>query len=169
MSIDGVIYDFNAVAELLGVDRATLPSVSDCKAVELPARAQPQINFMPISDADWAILKPLLPRLPVAKPDIDYRDRDFINATLWWINARDKGLGWGKLPPEFWPTSSREHRHRRWALLGYWQDLYETIKDRDDLSVRLRHAFGRVARDADVRLKRAVETRERLARALTND
>lgn len=162
MSIDEVLHDFDAVAALLGVDRATLPSKGVHRAIEAPIRALPQVNFTPVSDADWAILHPLLPQLPVAKPDADYRDRDFIDATLWWISAREKGLGWGKLPQQYWPVSSREHRHRRWCLLGYWRDLYETMKDREDLSQNLRQAFRRIAQDANVRVRRAIEARERL-------
>ncbi|MDO9381549.1 MAG: transposase [Hyphomicrobiaceae bacterium] len=165
VSKSAVKFDFDALAAALGVDRSTLPSAEVGKAIAQPRAAGPLVIFSPLSDADWAVLSTLLPKLPVAKPDVDYRDRDFIDSVLWWIAAREKGLGWGKLPMRYCPASSREHRFRRWSLLGYFQDLYRAIEHRDDLSPTLRHAFKRIARDADIRRERAVASRERLTGA----
>lgn len=157
-------FDFDLLAVMLGVERATLPSRTGKlvpNVIEAVPR-QPAIDFDRLSDSEWTVIEPLLPALPVAKPDSDFRDRDFIDSVLFWLAARDRGFGWAALPKELWPASSREHRWRRWIALGYWGTLAAALRDDDRLDPRRRLAFHRIAIDAEARNLRAETRRERL-------
>ncbi len=161
------LLDFDVLAAALGVPRDTLPkNRTDSAPTEREtAPRQPAIDFKRLSDVEWEQIAPLLPRLPVAKPDSDFRDRDFIDSVLFWLAARERGFGWAALPREFWPVSSREHRWRRWVGLGYWETLAAALRDGGRLDPSRRRAFERIARDAEARSLRAEKRRERLTDA----
>lgn len=152
-------FDFDAVAVALGVDRATLPP-DKAEQKEAP-RALPPIAER-LSDDEWAIIEALLPRPPIEQPGRDYRNRDFVNSVLWWVAARERGLGWGHLPDDLGPASSREHRHARWSLAGEWESLSAALEHDERISLSRRRAFKRIAADARVRRQRVLAGRARL-------
>lgn len=149
-------YDRLAVATALGLDPSTLP---EPRSKHGPNR--PQFNFMPLTDEEWNVVRSALPKLPVPKPGADFKDRVFIDAVLWFIEARTRKHSWHRLPPDLGPQSSREHRHRRWALLDYWSQIVETlVKDNRLTPGRLR-TFQQIAEDA-ARRKASLLERRRL-------
>lgn len=155
--------DYDLVAALLQVDRFTLPATSD-----EPELAQPQEPplVIDLTDEEWAEIKPALPALPVPKPGVAYEDRKLLDAARWLLAARQKGMGWGRLPEKYGPESSRRHRWARWAMLGYWRQVADAVRHNERLGVALRDALDRLADDADRYRDRVLEGRARLASAL---
>lgn len=155
--------DFDTAAAVLGVNRSTLPL---CVPVEPPAQPmrprEPVVDFTPLSDHEWACIAPHIPVLPVPKPDEDFRTRDFLDSVIWWIAARERGLGWGKLPQRYWPISSREHRQRRWSELGWFRQLADALLSEALLGEKRLRQFERIALDAEARKVRLHAARERL-------
>lgn len=154
-------FDFDAVAEALGIDRATLPPDRPEQVEKDAPRTLPPLAER-LSDDEWAIIKALMPKPPVPQPGRDYRDRDFIDAALWWVAARERGLGWGHLPDDLGPASSREHRYARWTLACEWETLSATLENDVRFRESRRGAFKRIAADASSRRKRILEGRARV-------
>ncbi|MDO9383542.1 MAG: transposase [Hyphomicrobiaceae bacterium] len=154
-------FDFDRIAAALGVDRATLPPDEAEHVGREAPRALPPIAER-LRDDEWAIIKELLPKPPVPQPGRDYRDRDFVDAALWWIAARERGLGWGHLPDDLGPASSREHRFARWTLASEWEKLSAALENDVRLCESRRRAFKRIAADASARRKRILAGRARV-------
>ena len=154
-------FDYDAVAEALGIDRATLPAGKAQEVEKEVPRALPPIAER-LSDDEWTIIEALMPKPPVPQPGRDYRDRDFLDAALWWIAARERGLGWGHLPDDLGPASSREHRYARWTLAGEWETLSKALENDVHFSENRRRAFKRIAADASTRRKRILAGRARV-------
>jgi hypothetical protein len=151
------------IADALGVCVSTLPteSVSSGGNSGHPAAS----CFIPLTDEEWDAVLTVLPKLPVPKPDADFKDRIFIDAVLWWIAAKAKGYSWHRLPQELGPASSREHRARRWSLLGYWTDIAQKLATDPRISPDRLRAFERIAADAVKRKAMLLERRSRLTDA----
>jgi hypothetical protein len=148
--------DRDAAARALGLCPTTFPA-----SVQVPAQIIKPIAT-PLSDEEWSTISVILPKLPVPKPDADFKDRVFIDAVLWWIEARVRNFSWTCLPPELGPQSSREHRHRRWCLLGYWSDIADKLEADGRLSADRFRAFRLIADDAESRKVALLERRRRL-------
>lgn len=154
--------DVERVAEALGVDPRTLPRADMMAAPEPPRRPV----FEPLSNDEWEAVSAALPKLPVPKPNANWNDRTFIDAVLWWIAAKAQGYSWHRLPQELGPQSSREHRHRRWVLLGYWIEIAEKLARDGRLSPDRLRAFRRVAEDAAARKESLLARRARMTDAI---
>lgn len=79
-----------------------------------------------MTDAQWAILQPLLPldRSGPGRPvTIDMR---------WAVNAMfyltRTGCQWRNLPREYPPSGSVYYHYRKWCLNGTWQQVNETLR-----------------------------------------
>ena len=154
-------FDFDAIAVALGVDRATLPSdKAEQVEKEVPRALQPIAERL--SDDEWAIIEALMPRPPIEQPGRDFRNRDFVDSAIWWVAARERGLGWGHLPAELGPASSREHRYARWALAGEWVRLASLLEKEVQIRPSHQRAFEQIARDAQIRRERIIKGRDRL-------
>ncbi len=151
------------VAAALGVEISTLPDFN--KPVSEPVKREAIPPVPPLSDDEWRVVSEALPKLPVPKPGVDYDDRKFLNAVCWYITAKSRGFGWGKLPEELGPKSSREHRHFRWCMLEYWRSVADALKDDERLSAARRRMFEQIADDAERRRIRVIEGRQRLTGA----
>ncbi len=82
-----------------------------------------------MSDAEWAILSPLLPpqRPRVGRPARDHRT--VLGAILWVLRT---GAPWRDLPERFGPWSTAWNRFRRWTAAGVWQRVLEALHRRAD-------------------------------------
>jgi putative transposase len=86
-----------------------------------------------LTDAEWEILRPLLPpRAKRGRPPTSRRQ--VINGILYLLRA---GCAWRLLPREFGPWSTIYDIYRRWVKSGRWQRLH------DQLRTRVRQAEGR--------------------------
>jgi putative transposase len=86
-----------------------------------------------LTDAEWEILRPLLPpRAKRGRPPTSRRQ--VINGILYLLRS---GCAWRMLPREFGPWSTVYDIYRRWVKSGLWHKLH------DQLRTRVRQADGR--------------------------
>ncbi len=74
-----------------------------------------------LSDAQWAAIAPLLPRLG-GKPRVD--DRRVISGIL---HRYREGLRWRTIPAEYGPRTTLFNRWNRWSEKGIWQALLAAL------------------------------------------
>ena len=89
-----------------------------------------------LNDAEWQILKPLIPK---AKPGGRPRRtnmRAVLNAIFYVLRS---GCAWRMLPHDFPPWKTVYHYFRQWRIDGVWEQINETLR------IRLRKADGREA------------------------
>lgn len=89
-----------------------------------------------LTDAEWSILRPLLPQRKARgrKREVDFRR--VLNG-VFYLNK--EGCRWRALPKEYGPWQTVYHYFRLWRISGLWQQL------NDKLRVRERQAAGRKA------------------------
>ncbi len=77
-----------------------------------------------LSDAQWAILKPLLPRIAKrGRPPTDRRQ--VINALLYVLKG---GITWRMLPAGFPPWKTVHSLFRKWIRDGVWEKLNKCLR-----------------------------------------
>jgi putative transposase len=89
-----------------------------------------------LSDAEWALLAPLL---PAAKPGGRPRRvdlREVVDAISYWLRG---GVAWRALPHDFPPCKTVYHYWRAWRLSGDWERIHAILRE------RLRGRAGRAA------------------------
>ena len=74
-----------------------------------------------LSDAQWAAIEPLLPRLG-GKPRVD--DRRVISGIL---HRFREGLRWRAVPAAYGPRTTLFNRFNRWSQRGLWQELFAAL------------------------------------------
>jgi transposase len=79
-----------------------------------------------LSDAQWAVIEPLLPHLG-GKPRVD--DRRVLSGIL---HRFREGLRWRALPAEYGPRTTLFNRFNRWSERGLWQELFAALVASDD-------------------------------------
>lgn len=77
-----------------------------------------------VSEAAWTIIAPLLPseRGRWARPAQD--NRRYFNGMMWIMRT---GAPWRYLPPDYGNWNSVYVRFRRWAEMGVWDAVLETL------------------------------------------
>jgi len=75
-----------------------------------------------LSDAEWAIVAPLLPNKPRGVPRVD--DRRVINGIFWVLRT---GSPWRDLPERYGPYTTVYNRYNRWAKAGVWLRIFEAL------------------------------------------
>jgi putative transposase len=79
-----------------------------------------------LSDAQWAILEPLLPpRVPAGSPRTTNL-REVLNATFYVLSS---GCAWSALPHDFPPEGTVRDYFHQWRRSGLLQRIHETIRD----------------------------------------
>lgn len=85
----------------------------------------------PVTDAQWALLEPLLP--PFGNTEIrggrpeKYCRRIVLDAIFYVV--RD-GIAWRQLPSEFPPATTVWAIFARWVRAGVWQRIHDALRDR---------------------------------------
>lgn len=74
-----------------------------------------------LSDTQWAVIEPLLPRLG-GKPRVD--DRRVISGIL---HRYREGLRWRAIPTAYGPRTTLFNRFNRWSQRGLWQELFAAL------------------------------------------
>lgn len=79
-----------------------------------------------LTEAEWAIVEPLLPpeRGRNCRPALD--NRPFVNGMLWIART---GLPWRELPAEYGKWNSVYQRFRRWSMTGVWDRLVRKLNE----------------------------------------
>jgi transposase len=75
-----------------------------------------------LTDAEWAIIEPLLPNKPRGVPRVD--DRQTINGILWRFRT---GSPWADVPERYGPYTTCYNRFVRWRKAGVWSYILEEI------------------------------------------
>ena len=75
-----------------------------------------------LTDAEWAIIAPLLPNKPRGVPRVD--DRQTINGILWRFRT---GSPWADVPERYGPHTTCYNRFVRWRKAGVWSYILEEI------------------------------------------
>jgi putative transposase len=79
-----------------------------------------------LSDAEWAILAPLI---PPAKPGGHPRTTDMRGVCNGIYYHLKSGCQWAMLPKEYPPSSTVYAYYRRWQRLGLWEQFNHTLRD----------------------------------------
>jgi transposase len=79
-----------------------------------------------LSDAQWAVIEPLLPHLG-GKPRVD--DRRVLSGIL---HRFREGLRWRAMPAEYGPRTTLFNRFNRWSQRGLWQELFAALAASDE-------------------------------------
>lgn len=85
-----------------------------------------------LSDAEWAIISPLLPSTSRGVPRVD--DRRVINGIFWILRT---GSPWRDLPQRYGPYTTVYNRFNRWAKQGVWLRAFKALAERSPDSLHL--------------------------------
>ena len=82
-----------------------------------------------LSDDEWALLEPLMPKKrKSARAD----DRKIMNAIFYVLRT---GMPWRDLPERYGPYTTVYNRFNRWSRRGIWKRIFDALagKSRDSL------------------------------------
>ena len=85
-----------------------------------------------LSDAEWALISPLLPNKPRGVPRQD--DRRVLNGIFFILRT---GSPWRDLPERYGPYTTVYNRFNRWAKKGVWLEIFETLAQHSPGSLHL--------------------------------
>lgn len=123
-----------------------------------------------MTDAEWALIEPLLP--VAATGPLPRRVRDQFNGVLWRFRT---GSGWRDVPDRYGPWSTVYSRFSNWAKAGVFQDLMDALiaeaAARGQVGVELVSVDSTVVRahHESAGLAVAGETLDALEQALTEE
>ena len=82
-----------------------------------------------LSDKEWALLEPLMPK---ARKSGRADDRKIMNAIFYVLRT---GMPWRDLPERYGPYTTAYNRFNRWSRRGVWKRIFDTLasKSRDSL------------------------------------
>lgn len=81
-----------------------------------------------LTDAEWAILEPLIPSAKPGGRPRKWPMRSVLNAIFSSLRA---GCAWRMLPPCFPPWSPVRHSTRRWRIDGSWEQIHTVLRERE--------------------------------------
>lgn len=88
----------------------------------------PRLYPSDLSNAEWAILEPLIPAAkPGGRPCIWTR-RHVMNGIFYVVRS---GCQWRLLPREYPPWKTVYHYFRAWRIAGIWEQLNTTLRERE--------------------------------------
>ena len=82
-----------------------------------------------LSDEEWALLEPLLPK---SRKSARVDDRKIVNAIFYVLRT---GMPWRDLPARYGPYTTAYNRFNRWSRRGIWKRVFDQLasKSRDSL------------------------------------
>src|SRR3546814_10743418 len=85
-----------------------------------------------LTDAEWAVVQPLLPNKPRGVPRVD--DRRVVNGIFYILRT---GSPWRDLPERYGPYTTVYNRYNRWAKAGIWLRIFEALSEGSPQSLHL--------------------------------
>ncbi len=85
-----------------------------------------------LSDAEWAVIEPLLPNKPRGVPRVD--DRRVVNGIFYILRT---GSPWRDLPERYGPYTTVYNRYNRWAKAGVWLAVFGALAEKSPGSLHL--------------------------------
>lgn len=80
-----------------------------------------------LTDAQWAILEPLVPAVKPGGRPAAHERRELVEAILYVLRA---GGAWRLLPHDFPPWQTVYHYFRVWRLDGTWERINDALRER---------------------------------------
>lgn len=80
-----------------------------------------------LSEAEWALLAPLLPAAKSGGRPRSTDLREILNALRYWLRS---GEAWRLLPHDFPPWKTVYHYWRMWRLSGDWERIHTQLRER---------------------------------------
>ena len=82
-----------------------------------------------LSDEEWALLEPLMPK---ARKSAREDDRRIMNGIFYVLRT---GMPWRDLPERYGPYTTIYNRFNRWSGRGIWKKIFDALaeKSRDSL------------------------------------
>ena len=77
-----------------------------------------------LTDAEWKIIDPLLPRKSRGVARVD--DRRVLNGIFWRLRS---GSPWADVPERYGPHTTCYNRFVRWRKAGIWDKLLEAVSE----------------------------------------
>lgn len=77
-----------------------------------------------LSDAEWKIIEPLLPRKSRGVARVD--DRRVLNGIFWRLRS---GAPWADIPERYGPPTTCYNRFVRWRKAGIWDGLLQAVAE----------------------------------------
>lgn len=85
-----------------------------------------------LSEFEWKIIEPLLPRGGLGKARVD--DRRVVNGIFYVLRT---GTPWRDLPERYGPYTTVYNRFNRWAKKGVWLAMFEALASKSPQSMHL--------------------------------
>jgi transposase len=85
-----------------------------------------------LSDEEWRLVEPLLPRPGRGKRRVD--DRRVANGIFYVLRT---GAPWRDLPERYGPYTTVYNRFNRWSKRGIWLKVFEELAQRSPQSLQL--------------------------------
>lgn len=85
-----------------------------------------------LSDEEWRLVEPLLPKPGKGKQRVD--DRRVANGIFYVLRT---GAPWRDLPERYGPYTTVYNRFNRWSKRGIWLKVFEELAQRSPQSLQL--------------------------------
>jgi len=84
-----------------------------------------------LSDDEWALLEPLLPK---SRKSARVGDRKIVNAIFYVLRT---GMPWRDLPARYGPYTTAYNRFNRWSRRGIWKLVFDRLASKSHDSLYL--------------------------------
>jgi transposase len=84
-----------------------------------------------LSDDEWALLDPLLPK---SRKSARVDDRKIVNAIFYVLRT---GMPWRDLPARYGPYTTAYNRFNRWSRRGIWKRVFDQLASKSHDSLYL--------------------------------
>lgn len=134
----------------------------------LPAIANPKRQPYPsdLSDSEWEILKPLLPKSKGFGHPVQVDFREILNGIFY---VQRTGCQWEMMPHDLPPYTTVYRYFQKWQRRGFWQVLHEQVRQKLRTQLdRDQHSTVAIADSQSVKTteKRALSTVSMVVRKL---
>lgn len=85
-----------------------------------------------LTDAEWKIIEPLLPRKSRGVKRVD--DRRVLNGIFWRLRS---GAPWAEIPERYGPSTTCYNRFVRWRDAGIWDQLLDAVSEAYDGRIQM--------------------------------
>lgn len=91
-----------------------------------------QLRRYELSDAEWAVIDPLLPRKSRGVARVE--DRRVLNGIFWRLRS---GSPWADIPERYGPSTTCYNRFVRWRKAGVWDRLLQAVSAAYDGKIQM--------------------------------
>jgi len=78
-----------------------------------------------LTDAEWAVLEPLMPQKGTMGRPRDYPQREIVNGIFYVLRS---GCTWRMTPHDLPPWRSAYNAFREWRISGMWKQIHDCLR-----------------------------------------